>query len=70
MLEAAKKVELKQVIEDMRTDWEKEKLALQEEIANSQKECSEVQQKLAEIKRSKEAKWFKNSCYVKIKLIC
>jgi len=56
MLEAAKKVELKQVIEDMRTDWEKEKLALQEEIANSQKECSEVQQKLAEIKRSKEAK--------------
>lgn len=56
MLEAAKKVELKQVIEDMRTDWEKEKLALQGEIANSQKECSEVQQKLAEIKRSKEAK--------------
>lgn len=56
MLEAAKKIELKQVIEDMKTDWEKEKAALQDEIAHSQKECSEVQQKLADLKKSKEAK--------------
>lgn len=56
MLEAAKKVDLKQVIEDMKADWEKEKTAIQEEIAKSQKECTEVQQKLAELKKAKEAK--------------
>ena len=56
ILEAARKVDLKQTIEDMKTGWEKEKADLQEEIALSQKECSEVQQKLAEIKKSKEAK--------------
>ena len=56
MLEAAKKIELKQVIEDMKSDWEKEKAALQEAIASSQNECTEVQQKLAELKKAKEAK--------------
>ena len=56
ILEAARKVDLKQTIEDMKTGWEKEKADLQEEIALSQKDCSEVQQKLAEIKKSKEAK--------------
>lgn len=56
MIEAAKKVELKQVIEDMKTDWEKEKAALQAEIALSQTECEEVRQKLDDIKKAKEAK--------------